>query len=110
MKCYNSTENKIVLVNQTIISIANKFNKNESIGFEEKQYIGMKCEKLKHHMTWVSELPYKKHEVIVMELKVEQESKEDVKFQRITNLKITGNGILICTGRMKSLKNQEWRI
>lgn len=62
----------------------------ESVVFEEKEYKRKKRENLKHHMKWVSELPYKTHEVTVMELKIEQEGKDAGSFQWITNLKITG--------------------
>lgn len=41
-------------------------------------------------MKWISELPYKKHEVSVLELKIENESKETGSFQWLTNLTITG--------------------
>lgn len=63
---------------------------DESIVFEEKEYKRKKRENLKHHLKWVSELPYKKHEVTVMELRIEQEGKDVGSFQWITNLKITG--------------------
>lgn len=62
----------------------------ECVVFEEKEYKRKKRENLKHHMKWVSELPYKKHEVTVMELKIDKDGKEAGTFQWITDLKITG--------------------
>lgn len=62
----------------------------ERVVFEKKEYKRKKRENLKHQMKWVSELPYKKHEVTVLELKIETENKETGSFQWITNLTIIG--------------------
>lgn len=62
----------------------------ERVIFEKKEYKRKKRENLKHQMKWVSELPYKKHEVTVLELKIETENKETGSFQWITNLRIIG--------------------
>ena len=62
----------------------------ERVVFEKKEYKRKKRENLKHQMKWVSELPYKKHEVTVLELKIENENKETGSFQWITNLTIIG--------------------
>ncbi len=81
----------------SIPSIAAEFNTikemneaEERVVFEKKEYKRKKRENLKHQMKWVSELPYKKHEVTVLELKIENESKETGSFQWLTNLTITG--------------------
>ena len=81
----------------SIPSIAAEFNTikemneaEERVVFEEKEYKRRKRENLKHQMQWVSELPYKKHEVTVLELKIENENKKIGSFQWLTNLTITG--------------------
>lgn len=81
----------------SILSIAEEFKTikemneaQEHVVFEKKEYKRKKRENLKHHMRWVSQLPYRKHEVTVMELKIEQDGKESGSFQWITSLMITG--------------------
>lgn len=81
----------------SIPSIAGEFNTikemneaEEHVVFEEKEYKRRKRENVKHQIKWVSELPYKKHEVTVLELKIEKDGKASGSFQWLTNLMITG--------------------
>lgn len=104
----------------SIKSIAEEFNTikgmneaEESVVFEEKEYARKKRENLKYAMKWVSDLPYKKHKVTVMELKIDRDGKEAGNFQWITNLKITGKAAweFACAGRKRwKIENEGFNI
>lgn len=83
----------------SIPSVADEFHAIQEMGeaqeiiyFEEKEYKRRKRENKKYQISWVSELPYRDHEVTVMELIIEtdDENKKMQSFQWITNMKITG--------------------
>lgn len=81
----------------SIPSIAEEFHAikgmneaGERVVFEKKEYKRKEHENRTYQMKWVSEMPYKKHEVTVLELKIENEKKETGSFQWLTNLPITG--------------------
>lgn len=85
----------------------------ESVVFEEKEFKRKKRMNLKHEIKWVSDLPYKKHEVTVMELKIDHDGIAAGTFQWITNLRITGKTAyeFAETGRMRwKIENEGFNI
>lgn len=83
-------DGSIPSIAQEINTIKEMDEAGERVIFTEKEYKRRKRESLKHQMKWMSELPYKKHEITVLELKIEKEGKEAGSFQWLTNLTITG--------------------
>lgn len=81
----------------SIRSLAKEFhtiiNMGEGEGWsqaEEKEYRRKARESVKHEIKWVNGLYYDKHELTVMELKIEKDGKPAGNFQWVTGIQIRG--------------------